>query len=290
MGLRTGLVLGGGGVTGIAWEVGLLAGLRDGGADVSGADLVVGTSAGSAVGAVIASGEDLDDLYAEQTSPPADDAAGAAFGSREALTLLGLMLLPGSGRTKRRRIGHAARRAHPGSAEEQVEVFASRLRMADGSLPQWPERELKITAVEAETGSFTVFDRRSGVDLAHAIAASCAVPLVWPPVEINARHYVDGGMRSPANADLATGCDVIVCVAPLPKALSRYHSLPAQLRRTGARRTAWIAPDRSSLEAIGRNVLDPAMRVGAARAGRAQGRRMASEVAKGWPPPIRLRG
>ena len=54
MGTKTGLVLGGGGVTGIAWEVGLLAGLRDGGADVSGADLVIGTSAGSAVGAVIA--------------------------------------------------------------------------------------------------------------------------------------------------------------------------------------------------------------------------------------------
>ena len=70
MGTKTGLVLGGGGVTGIAWEVGLLAGLRDGGADVSGADLVIGTSAGSAVGAVVASGEDLEDLYAEQTSPP----------------------------------------------------------------------------------------------------------------------------------------------------------------------------------------------------------------------------
>jgi NTE family protein len=273
-------VLGGGGVTGIAWEVGLLAGLRDGGADVSGADLVVGTSAGSAVGAVVASGEDLEDLYAEQTSPP-DDPRGA-FGSREALTLLGLMLLPGSGRTKRRRIGRAARRAHPGSAEDQVEVFASRLRLPDGTLPQWPARDLKITAVEAATGSFTVFDRHFGVDLVHAVAASCAVPLVWPAVEINGRHYVDGGMRSAANADLATGCDVVLAVAPLPRSLSRYHALPEQLRRTGARRTAWIAPDRASLEAIGRNLLDPSMRMGAARAGRAQGRRMAREVADGW--------
>jgi NTE family protein len=270
-------------VTGIAWEVGLLAGLRDGGADVSGADLVIGTSAGSAVGAVVASGEDLDDLYAEQTSPPAEDAAAGVFGSREALTLFGLMLLPGSGRTKRRRIGHAARRAHPGSAEQQVRVFANRLRLADGSLPHWPGRDLKITAVEAETGSFTVFDRHSGVDLVHAIAASCAVPLVWPPVEINGRHYVDGGMRSAVNADLATGCDVVLAVAPLTKALTRYHSLPEQLRRTRARRTAWIAPDRASLEAIGKNLLDPSMRMGAARAGRAQGRRMAAEVSEGWP-------
>ena len=70
---RTGLVLGGGGVTGIAWEIGLLAGLRDGGADVSGADLVIGTSAGSVVGALLASGDDLDDLYAEQTEPAPDE-------------------------------------------------------------------------------------------------------------------------------------------------------------------------------------------------------------------------
>ena len=193
------------------------------------------------------------------------------------------MLLPGSGRTKRRRIGQAARKAHPGPADDQVEVFASRLRLADGTLPGWPERDLKITAVEAETGSFTVFDRHGDADLVHAIAASCAVPLVWPAVEIGGRHYVDGGMRSAANADLATGCDVVLAVVPLWRSFGKYHSLPEQLRRTGARRTAWIAPDRASLEAIGKNVLDPAMRMGAARAGRAQGRRMAAEVAEAWP-------
>jgi len=280
---RTGLVLGGGGITGIAWEVGLLAGLRDGGADVSGADLVVGTSAGSAVGAVVASEEDLEELYAEQTSPPGKGDAGGVFGTREAVTLLGLMLLPGNGRAKRRRIGQVALKAHPGPADGQVEVFANRLRLPDGSLPSWPERDLKITAVDADSGSFTVFDRHGEADLVHAIAASCAVPLVWPPVEIDGRRYVDGGMRSAANADLATGCDVVLAVVPLWRSFGKYHSLPEQLRRTGARRTAWISPDKKSLEAIGKNVLDPAMRMGAARAGRAQGRRMAAEVGVGWP-------
>ena len=275
-------MLGGGGVTGIAWEVGLLKGLRDGGVDVSGADLVIGTSAGSAVGAVLATGEDLEDLYAEQTSPP-DGQGGASFGAREAVTLLGLMLLPGDGRTKRARIGRAARRAHPGPADDQVAVFAARLRRPDGTLPDWPERDLKITAVEAETGSFTVFDKNGPADLVHAVAASCAVPLVWPAVEIGGRHYVDGGMRSAANADLASGCDVVLAVVPLWRSFAKYHSLPEQLRRTRARRTAWIAPDKASLEAIGKNVLDPAMRMGAARAGAAQGRRLAAEVAEGWP-------
>ena len=69
MGTKTGLVLGGGGLTGIAWELGLIKGLRDGGVDLTGADVVIGTSAGSAVGAQITSDEDLEDLYAEQTSP-----------------------------------------------------------------------------------------------------------------------------------------------------------------------------------------------------------------------------
>src|SRR5919199_1718799 len=48
------LVLGGGGITGIAWELGLLAGLRRLGTDLGDADLIVGTSAGAYVGAVLA--------------------------------------------------------------------------------------------------------------------------------------------------------------------------------------------------------------------------------------------
>ena len=283
MATRTGLVLGGGGITGIAWVFGLLKGLRDEGVDLTGADVVIGTSAGSVVGAQITGEEDLDEVYAEQTRPGHAE-LGAQFGTREALTLLALMAMPGNGRRRRSRIGRAARRAHPGPATERLRVIEARMRRPDGSLADWPvDRDLRVTAIDADDGSFHVFDRTSGVDLLHAIAASCAVPLVWPAVEIGGHLYIDGGMRSPANADLATGCDVVLAIAPLPKALSRYHSLPQQLRRTRARRTAWISPDRASLEAIGKNVLDAAMRGGAARAGAAQGRRMASHVAEGWP-------
>jgi NTE family protein len=279
--MRTGLVLGGGGVTGIAWEVGLLKGLRDEGVDVTGADLVVGTSAGSVVGALVTT-EHIDDLYAEQTSPPEAEIP-AVFSLRTALTIGALMALPGDGRSRRARVGRAARKANPGPGAERVAVFEARLRRADGSLATWPDRDLKVTAVDAETGAFQVFDRHGDVDLLHAVAASCAVPLVWPAVEIGGRSFIDGGMRSPANADLATGCEVVLAVVPLPQTVTKRHSMPEQLRRTGARWTAWISPDKQSLEAIGRNVLDPAMRVGAARAGAAQGRRMAAEVGEHWP-------
>ena len=72
----TALVLGGGGVTGIAWELGILKGLADEGVDLSTADLVVGTSAGSVVGAQVTSGQSLDELYAGQLEP-ADSEIGA---------------------------------------------------------------------------------------------------------------------------------------------------------------------------------------------------------------------
>ena len=280
---RTGLVLGGGGVTGVAWELGVLKGLRDHGVDLTTADTVIGTSAGSVVGAQITSVVDLDDLYAEQTTP-AHAEIGADFGAGTMLKLVALMVLPASGgRGRRARIGRAARKAHPGPATERLRVISTRLVTPDGDPLAWPSRDLRITAVDAESGSFRVFDRTGDVDLLHAVAASCAVPLVWPPVEIGDRHYVDGGMRSAANADLATGCDVVVAIAPLTRSLSRFHALPQQLSRTGAKRTATITPDAESLEAIGKNVLDPSKRVGAAHAGQAQGARLAVELAEGWP-------
>lgn len=108
---RIGLVLGGGGITGIAWELGMLHGLATHGLDLSNADVVVGTSAGSVVGTLISS-VSLDDALATQFEPP-DPAIGAEFGRLTMLKLAPLVLMPGSNLRKRRRIGSAALRAHP---------------------------------------------------------------------------------------------------------------------------------------------------------------------------------
>src|SRR5215218_8042118 len=72
---RTALVLGGGGITGIAWEIGLLAGLADAGVDLTGADLVVGTSAGSVVGAQLTGGAEPGAMYERQMEPPSEEKA-----------------------------------------------------------------------------------------------------------------------------------------------------------------------------------------------------------------------
>ena len=274
---RTALVLGGGGVTGIAWELGILTGLADAEVDVTGADTVIGTSAGSVVGAQVTGSRSLDDVYSSQLDPP-DHKIGARVGRTTMLRLVPPMVLPGSEQRKLRRIGRMSMRAHPPGGEERIEVIRSRLGET-----RWPERDLRITAFEAETGQFVIFDRTSGVDLVHAVAASCAVPLVWPAVAVDGRHYLDGGLRSTANVDLALGADVVVVLAPLPRSFSRATSIQAQLARTGARAGVVITPDERALVDIGRNVLDPAKRAVAARSGRRQAADLVEEVRRAWP-------
>lgn len=270
------LVLGGGGITGIAWELGLLTGLADAGLDLTGADLVVGTSAGSVVGAQVTGELPLEELYARQLAPPSAE-IGADLPRTLLLSLAPAVLLPGSSQTKRARIGAKALKAHEPGGERRVEVIRSRI-----ATDHWPERDLRVTAVDAETGAFTVFDRTSGVPIDRAVAASCAVPLVWPAVTIGGRHYMDGGVRSPANVDLAAGCEVVVVLAPLVRSFSRATSIKAQLAGTGASRTAVVSPDRAALAAIGKNVLDPAKRADAARAGLRQAADVLAEVEAAW--------
>jgi NTE family protein len=138
-----------------------------------------------------------------------------------------------------------------------------------------------ITAVDAETGEFRTFDRDSGVPLLQAVAASCAVPGVYPPVTIDGRRCVDGGMRSAANADLAQDYDRVVVLAPIPRGIGPMASVDAQV--TGmVSRVAVVSPDKDSRTAIGRNVLDPAARAPSAQAGRAQAASVAQRVAEVW--------
>ena len=277
---RTALVLGGGGITGIAWELGLLAGLAESGVDLSSADFVVGTSAGSVVGAQVTSGADLEALYARQLEPPVGEQVARM--TRSMLAQYGWAMLRSRARDVefRRRVGALALAAEKAgltpTEQERIDVIGARLLRS-----QWPERPLVTTAVDAETGEFRTFDRDSGVPLVQAVAASCAVPGVYPPVTIDGRRYVDGGMRSAANADLAQGYDSLVVLAPIPRGIGPMASVDAQV--TGmVSRVAVVSPDRNSRTAIGRNVLDPAARAPSARAGRAQGASVAGRITEVW--------
>ena len=279
-------MLGGGGVTGVAWEIGVLAGLAARGVQLSAADLLIGTSAGSVVGALLAWGADPAQLYEEQLTPaPGAGQSGAGPPGVDKMKLRDMAIFgwamlryPDPARA-RARIGRMALAARTGPEARRREVIAARV-----PAEEWPARRLLITAVDAVTGEFTVFTEASGVSLVDAVGASCAVPGVWPPVSMAGRRWIDGGIRSPANADLAAECERVVVLAPIPRGMRAASAVATQaagLTRAG-RAVAVVSPDRAAVAAIGRNVLDPARRAPAARAGHAQAEAALDRVGTVW--------
>jgi NTE family protein len=272
------LVLGGGGVTGVAWETGLLFGLAEKGILLTDAALFVGTSAGSVVAAQVTSGTPLSQLYEAQVTESSNEIA-ARMSTAAIIQFLLAAALPGDRQRARARLGHAAMRAKTVPAAERLAIIAGRLPNHE-----WPQQaQLLITSVEAESGKDVVFTKESGVSLVEAVAASCAVPLVWPPISINGHHYIDGGVRSTANVDLAGGCARIVVIAPIAVSLRRGDSPAGQIAAMGTGvQSIIISPDAAARAAIGSNVLDPAHRVVAAKAGRAQAALVAEQVRAVW--------
>jgi NTE family protein len=277
---KRGLVLAGGGLAGIAWEIGILRGIEDESTDTARAllesDVTVGTSAGSAVAAQLGSGLRLDELYDRQIKGASNELDPAV--DIDDITQLFIVALSDPDTTtaqKLQRIGEVARSTATVSEAVRREVIAQRLPNHD-----WPDRELRITAIDIGTGELVAFDRSSGVELVDAVAASCAVPGAWPPVTIGERRYMDGGVGSTMNIKLATDCDAVVVLVPSGKgAPSPFGRDPALEVDGFPGRALGVFADDDSLAAFGPNPLDPACREPSARAGRAQGRRVAAEVA-----------
>jgi NTE family protein len=275
------LVLGGGGLAGIAWEVGALIGLADAGLDVLDADLVVGTSAGSAVGAGVTSSELLKQFYESQLDQgPGDKEMGAELDLEVfATTMLNALANASSPQEARAKLGEVALATQTVPESVRRDIIAARLPS-----PEWPDRNLVVTACDAVTGEFVTFDRTSGVELVDAVAASCSVPGVWPPVTINGRRYMDGGVRSTTNSDLAEGYEQIVILAPFPPFESPMGpSFADEIAPLQAKSTVVaIVPDQAAQTAFGFNPLDPSTRPESARAGRAQAASYADEVRALW--------
>ncbi|MGP4014904.1 patatin-like phospholipase family protein [Saccharopolyspora sp. 5N708] len=270
------LVLGGGGIAGIAWTTGLLAGMADAGLEARAVDEIVGTSAGATVAAQLGSGLDLHVLFARQTEP---DLQAAEIAAQVNLTTFARDIAAVLGEVdvhppeRRRSLGRFALDAETVTERERRAVVESRLPSH-----AWPSLgpELKIVAVDANSGEPRVFEKATGVGLVEAVAASCAVPGIWPPVTINGSRYVDGAVRSNTSADYALGASRVLVVAPLgntelfPVEKTLDEAIE-ELRVSGAQ-VALVTPDAVSTEAIGTNPADPSTRKPAAEAGRMQGR------------------
>jgi len=286
------LVLGGGGPVGIAWESGLVAGLAERGIDAGQADFIIGTSAGSAVGAQLAMGRTPQQMYASVAADagsarpgPTRSNTGQGGAAPNLMPLMELMQKAAKGDVPaeevRKEIGAFALQAQTMSEEDFIATFGRMLASSES----WPEKRYMCTAVDALTGEFQTWSNDSGVPLSRASASSCSVPGIYPAITINGRRYIDGGMRSGTNADLAEGYDNVLVVVvsagiPGPRADASQKRLESELdvlRKSGSN-VSVISPDAASIEAFGENLMDFRRRAGAADAGLAQGRDTASQI------------
>ena len=289
------LVLGGGGPIGIAWESGLLAGLAQGGVDLGLADSILGTSAGAFVGMRLALGEPAARL-ADPIFADAERALRDVKRSGRAPDLTKLMRIMANAQQAGRDPQEA--RAEVGAYALEAETmseaeFLASFGRAFAGLPEtlWPPRDFACTAVDVETGAFQVWTKDSGVGVARAVAASCSMPGVHPPMTVKGRRWYDGGGRSSTNADVATGHDVVVVVGvrlndwtpggALAKLFAHLDEEVEALKAGGAR-VAALLPDDASRAAMGGNLMDFGKRADAARAGLAQGLAAAGEIKAVW--------
>lgn len=271
------LVLGGGGVGGIAWLLGVATSLRDAGVDLETADVLVGTSAGAAVAAQLATGQVDAAAAMQQTEDTTEIAAQFDIETFQA-TLFEAAMAGSDRQDTTRRMANIADQGPGVSPDRRRQVVAARL-----PVQEWPERDLRIAVVRKATCERIALDRHGVAGLVDAVAASCAVPGIWPAVTIVGEPHVDGGVHSTTNADLAAGCDLVLVLVPVMLDEVWLGPLLAQeqeMLRPG--RSLVLPVDESSLTAIGPNPLDPSRRAAAFAAGRAQGSARAREVAAFW--------
>jgi NTE family protein len=222
-------------VQGGAWLTGALDALAEStGWDPASADVVVGTSAGSVIASLCvagippwfmvahSAGETFDGVVDAQGRPAADAdrSGGARYRLERALPPIG----PGSWRLALSTL-QAPRRHPPAmafagwaprgfiSTEPLKEII--RRTVPDG----WTDHPNHwVVACDYATGGRVAFGRAGAppADLADAVAASCAIPGFYHPVEIAGRRYVDGGIHSTSNLDLVSDqdLDLVICLNP----------------------------------------------------------------------------
>lgn len=287
------LVLGGGGSTGNAWLIGVVAGLFDAGLDVTDADLVIGTSAGSTAAAQLAGAAPADLLAAildtPTPSPQRPGPAGTGSGGRTKVAghlerTNAVIAAAANAADMRRRMGAAALSmdaASDGSGQARWRATVAARLPRQG----WPGRKLLITAVDAHTGEPAVFDRTSGIDLADAVAASCASGFAY---KIGSTAYIDGGYRRGENADLAAGHQRVLVLSPfggrtrMPLEWGMHLAAQVDELRAAGSMVETIFPDSEAEHMFGANAMDMSLRPHAARAGFSQGRSLALQVTGFW--------
>jgi len=287
------LILGGGGPVGEAWESGFLVALMDKGVDLSQADRIIGTSAGSIVGARLGLHMSRADFIKAALTPadgstPSEPASKRSAAPRDLSFLLAKLAEMNRGKRPRQliraEIGAWGEKTPPVVSEAQF-LVGYRRQFAD---KQWPAT-FECVTVDADDGAARIWNQSSGVPLALGVASSCALPGVFPAIGVDGHHYIDGGVRSVANADLARGCTTAVILAPTarlqdPMAKEFTAGLENEVNvvRTSGCEVELVVPYVESIKAFGPSIGDENNRTPPFNAGLAQGQNLAAEIARMW--------
>ena len=256
-----GLALAGGGPLGAVYEIGALAALEEAieGLDLNDAGIYVGISAGGIIAAGLANGISPHDMCRMFIESDLDDDADQLFKPE-------LLLRPAWGELARRLasvpqlaaasrahyVGRAGRTGLARSFERMKDVLPAGLFSGDGI----HEYMLRTFGIEGRTNDFRELRRKlvlvatdldSGesvrfgeegfdhVPISRAAQASAAVPGLFPPVEIDGRHFVDGALKKTLHASIALerGVDLLICVNPIVPYNAKVMYAPGKLAQGG---------------------------------------------------------
>jgi NTE family protein len=287
------LVLAAGGVVGEAWMTGLLSGIEDAaGLDLRRVEAFVGTSAGSIIAARLAAGESLrrPPRGGSHDVPAAADAhsgglvrTAARWGwavTAPVAPLATALAAPG---------GALLRSALLARAPDSGRTLARLRSEIDGSGARFDGR-LRVCCVDKRSGRRVAFGAPGAppASVGEAVAASCAIPWVFAPVRIGEREYVDGGVWSVTNLDVAPARreTQVLCLDPtaalrsnLRYALRVAVAVELQILRGRGARVHHVAPDDAAACAMGSDFMAAGQAAAALAAGYAQGRRLAALTA-----------
>ncbi len=275
------LICGGGGSVGTAWESGWFAGLQQQGVWLNDADFILGTSAGAGVGVQVACGHDM---MAQVERYRAAGKRAAAGGSTAVLNIdsddqsafRGLFERgQASGRNGdmavRKEISEAARAAVP-----MIELDAFLRTFKYLATEAWPA-SYHAACLNIDTYEFEAIGADLGGSLQNGVAAGCAVPGVYPPIQVGKHFYVDGGCLSPTSVDLGIGYDktLVLLVVDGPQ------QEVVDLQASGTPHLI-IKLDSDVAAKLGPNLMDASMAFQAAEFGLEQGLRDAAKVKEFW--------
>lgn len=271
---KLGLLLGGGGLVGIAWENGVLAGLVDAiGFEPAKSAVIVGTSAGASVGADMALGKDPHDALAmdrEGTNPrrnlPPPDLENGPFAEIVKLMLSGMHRPENV-----KRIAELATTAETALSEDEfVAMFQKTVGTDD-----WPDVDFRPTTMRCSDGGSKFWTSGDGIPLARAVASSCAIPGYFPAVSHGGDHYVDGSRGREYHTKIVggLGLDAALFIGPkvaVPGVSEMLLADMEALAATGVRVHTILGSAR--LDALGPNLMEYSARPAAFEAGLADGR------------------